>query len=199
MFDPNGSPVPSSDCKDDINRVRRCSDVRPARIMTDALLTIQDRQEALSRAYANVIAAGAGYSTYAPCDFDRDSIDLGFNAGGGMRPNLHVQLKATINLRKSGDFFKFQLSKKNYDDLRVETQVHRIIIVLALPKKEAIWLSVTLERLIIRRCAYWLSLKGMAELPENQESIAIALPASNRFDVDGLKKLMEMARKGDIA
>jgi Domain of unknown function (DUF4365) len=102
--------------------------------MSDELLSIQDRQEALSRAYAAVIAAGAGYATYAP-DFDRDSIDLGFSAGGRMRPNLHVQLKATINLRKAGDHFKFLLKKKNYDDLRAPTQVPRVLVVLALPKK----------------------------------------------------------------
>jgi hypothetical protein len=67
-------------------------------IVSDALLSTQDRQEALSRAYAHAIAAGAGYVTYVP-DYDRDSIDLGFIAAGKMRPNLHVQLKATINLR----------------------------------------------------------------------------------------------------
>lgn len=97
--------------------------------MSDALLSIQDQQEALSRAYVTAIAAGAGYETYRP-DFDRDSVDIGFNAGGSMRPNLHVQLKATINLRKNGDLFKFSLGKKNYDDLRAETQVPRVIVVL---------------------------------------------------------------------
>lgn len=165
--------------------------------MVDALLSTQDRQEALSRAYANAIAAGAGYETYRP-EYDRDSVDIGFNAGGSMRPNLHVQLKATINLRKSGDFFKFQLEKKNYDDLRVETMVPRIIVILALPKKEEIWLNVSVERLIIRRCAFWASLRGMPELPLGQELKTIAAPAVNRFDVNGLNKLMEMARTGTI-
>ena len=112
--------------------------------------------------------------------------------------NLHVQLKATINLRKSGDFFKFQLEKKNYDDLKVETMVPRIIVILALPKKEEIWLNVSVERLIIRRCAFWASLRGMPELPLGQESKTIAAPAVNKFDVNGLNKLMEMARTGTI-
>jgi hypothetical protein len=165
--------------------------------MSDALLSIQDRQEALSRAYANIIAAGAGYTTYVPT-LDRDSVDLGVNAGGGMRPNLHVQLKATINLRKQDESFKLSLKKKNYDDLRVETQVPRIVVVLSLPKKEANWLNVSVRQLVMKRCAYWASLRGKPELPDGQQSVTIAIPASNRFDIDGLKHLMEMARTGNV-
>jgi Domain of unknown function (DUF4365) len=165
--------------------------------MSDALLSTADRQEALSRAYAGAIAASAGYTTYEPT-LDRDSVDLGFNAGGSMRPNLHVQLKATINLRKSGDVFKFQLKKKNYDDLRIQTQVPRIIVVLALPRKETAWLNVNVQRLIVRRSAYWTSLLGKPEIPDNQQSVAIEFPEINRFDVDGLRRLMGMARLGLI-
>jgi len=166
-------------------------------IVSDTLLSTQDRQEALSRAYASAIAAGAGYVTYVP-DYDRDSIDLGFIAAGRMRPNLHVQLKATINLRRTGEFFKFPLKKKNYDDLRVPTQVPRIVVVLALPKKETGWLNVSVSKLVIKRCAYWASLHGKPGLPDGQESVTIEIPAANRFDVAGLRKLMEAARLGDI-
>src|SRR5262245_22650473 len=35
-------------------------------IVSDNLLSTQDRQEALSRAYASAVAAGAGYVTYIP-------------------------------------------------------------------------------------------------------------------------------------
>jgi hypothetical protein len=166
-------------------------------IVSDALLSTLDRQEALSRAYAGAIAAGAGYATYVP-DYDRESIDLGFSAAGRMRPNLHVQLKATINLRRAGEFFKFSLKKKNYDDLRVPTQVPRIIVVLALPKKETSWLNVSASKLVMKRCAYWTSLRGKPELPDGQGSVTIEIPLANRFDVAGLRKLMEAARGGDI-
>jgi len=166
-------------------------------IVSDNLLSTQDRQEALSRAYASAVAAGAGYVTYIP-DYDRDSVDLGFSAAGKMRPNLHVQLKATINLRRDGEFFKFTVKKKNYNDLRVPTQVPRIVVVLELPKKETSWLNVSAAKLVIRRCAYWASLRRKPELPYGQESVTIEIPAANRFDMDGLRKLMEAARWGDI-
>jgi Domain of unknown function (DUF4365) len=130
--------------------------------------------------------------------FDRDSIDLGFMAAGKMRPNLHVQLKATINLRIAGAFFKFPLKRKNYDDHRVPTQVPRIIVVLALPKKERDWLNVSVSRLVMKKCAYWVSLRRKPELPDSQESVTIEIPVANVFDVAGLRKLMQAARDGDI-
>jgi hypothetical protein len=66
-------------------------------------------------------------------------------AGGEMRPNLHVQLKSTINLRKTGSVLKFQLQKKNYDALRARTQVPRILVVLDLPKSEKMWLNISVN------------------------------------------------------
>jgi hypothetical protein len=165
--------------------------------VSDALLSPQDREEALSWAYARTIAAGAGYETYEP-DFDRDSIDLGIMAGGQMRPNIHVQLKATINLRRAGEFFKFSLKKKNYDDHRAPTQVPRIVVVLALPKKDTDWLNVSVSKLVIKKCAYWVSLRRKPELPDGQESVTIEIPAANIFDVPGLRKLMQAARDGGV-
>jgi hypothetical protein len=141
-------------------------------IASDSSLSPQDREEAFSRAYASAIAAGAGYMTYVP-DYDRESVDLGFMAAGAMRPNLHVQLKATINLKKAGDVFKFTLKKKNYDDLRVRTQVPRIVVVLSLPKKEMSWLNVSISKLVMRRCAYWTSIRGKPELPDGQASVTV--------------------------
>lgn len=165
--------------------------------MSDSPLSTQDREEALSRAYANAIAAAAGYVTYEP-GIDRDSVDLGFMASGRMRPKLDAQLKATINLRRLGEVFKFPLKKKNYDDLRIPTQVPRILVVMDLPKKESSWLSVSVSRLVMKKCAYWALLRGKDELPDGQASVTIDIPAVNRFDVDGLRKLMEAAREGGI-
>jgi hypothetical protein len=85
-----------------------------------------------------------------------------------------------------------------FGDLRVSTQVPRIVVVLALPKKETSWLNVSVSKLVMKRCAYWVSLHRKPELPDEQESVTIEIPASNRFDVGGLRKLMQAARGGDI-
>ena len=57
--------------------------------MTDMLLTVPDREEALSRVYTRAVAAIAGYVT-ADTDFDRDGVDLRIQSGGAMRPALDL-------------------------------------------------------------------------------------------------------------
>ena len=165
--------------------------------MADVLLTTQDREEALSRVYVRAVAAGAGYVT-SECDFDRDGVDLRIHAGGAMRPALDLQLKATVNLTESQDRrYRFPLQRRNYDLLRGETQTARLLVVLALPKDEDQWMTITTEELVLRRCAYWLSLKGGAET-DNPSSVTVYIPRQNVLDVESLRDLMERSRQGGI-
>ena len=165
--------------------------------MTDNLLTGQDRQEALSRAYVHAIAAGAGY-VVATMDFDRDGVDVEIKAGGAMRPSIGLQLKATINLGDIKDgLFHFPLKRRNYDLLRLPTQVPRLLVVLDLPSQEDQWLTITPESLILRRSAFWVSLAG-AEETDNVTTITIPIDATHRLDTASLRALMEQSRTGTI-
>ena len=162
--------------------------------MTDALLTVADREEALSRAYAYAVAARAGYSTAMYAE-DRDGIDFRIQASGGMRPALELQLKATVNLGRPQDgCFRFPLKRRNYDLLRVDAQTPRLLMVLDLPRDENLWLTVTADELVMRRSAYWLSLKGQPET-DNVESVTVRIPEQNLFDIEGLRMLMEQSRR----
>jgi hypothetical protein len=165
--------------------------------MNDHLLTGTDREEALSRAYVQAIAAGAGY-VVATWDFDRDGIDVEIKAGGGMRPSIGLQLKATINLGEpvNGNF-RFSLKKRNYDLLRLPTQTPRLLVVLDLPREESEWLTITTESLILRRGAYWASLAGLPEV-ENETSVTVPIDPSHRLDISALRVLMEQSRTGAI-
>lgn len=165
--------------------------------MTDALLTSQDQEEALSRAYVRAVAAMAGYTVTAD-DLDRDGIDLRIRAGGPMRPALDLQLKATVNLGEARDgYYHYPLDAGNYKSLRIETMAPRLLVVLGLPYEEEQWLTITDESLVMRRCAYWLDLKG-AEERENVSSVTVRIPVTNVFNVENLRSLMEQARKGSI-
>ena len=165
--------------------------------MTDALLTTPDRQEALSRAYARAVAAGAGYVT-ADSDFDRDGVDLRIHAGGPMRPAIDLQLKATINLTEDeAGFYRFALKRRNYDLLRIETQTPRLLVVLDLPKTEGQWITITERELVLRRRSYWLNLKGHEET-ENQSSVTVRIMMENVFDIETLRDLMDQSRQGTI-
>jgi Domain of unknown function (DUF4365) len=65
-----------------------------------------------------------------------------------------------------------------------------------MPKSETSWVNVTIARLMVRRCAYWVSLQGLPDLPDGQESKTVEIPIANVFDVDALKTLMDKSRKG---
>ena len=143
-----------------------------------------------------MLAAGAGYTVSQP-DIDRDSIDLTVAAGGRMRPKLDIQLKATINLAPSADGFTFPLSIKNYDDLRAPTQTPRILVILDMPRQENDWIEVSLEELVLRRAAYWSSLRKFPE-SDNKTTVTIQIPNSNVFDVVGLRALMDLSRRGVV-
>lgn len=165
--------------------------------MTDTLLTSPDQQEALSRVYAQAVAARAGYVT-SSYDLDRDGVDLRIQAGGAMRPALELQLKATTNLAKpKDDCFRFPLKRRNYELLRIETQTPRLLVVLDLPKDEQNWMTLTENELVLRHRAYWLNLRGHEETT-NQSTVTVHLPKENLFDIKGLRMLMEQARGGKI-
>jgi hypothetical protein len=163
----------------------------------DELLTEQDVESALSKAYVQAIAGHAGYVCGTPPEPDRDSVDIQISAGGPMRPKLDVQLKSTMNLRGNAEAFSYALKLKNYEDLRIETQTPRILVILDLPDDRSVWLTTHVDQLVIRRCAYWLSLQGMPA-SSNTSSVTLNVPRSNVFDVASIVRLMEMSRTGRI-
>ena len=122
---------------------------------TDALLTDNDREEALSRAYVHAIAGFVGY-TVSEEDFDRDGIDLRIHAGGRLSPAIALQLKATVRLgavRQDGSY-RYEVPIRNYERLIRPSQVPRYLIVLSLPANQDDWLNVSTDSLVMRECAY---------------------------------------------
>lgn len=162
----------------------------------DALLTTEYRKEALSRAYVQAVAAAAGYDTSNDY-FDTDGVDLRVCAGGVMRPAIDLQLKATVNLNPVDGHYRFQLNRRNYDLLRIQTQTPRVLVVLDLPRDEDQWIKVTTDELALRRCAYWLSLMG-ADETDNRSSVTVRIPMENVFDVKNLRLIMDRSRGGNI-
>jgi hypothetical protein len=166
--------------------------------MMDSLLADTDKEEALSRVYVQAVATGAGYVT-SEMSLDRDGVDIGIRAGGGMRPAIDVQLKATVNLGDAKDgVFRFPLKVRNYDLLRISTIIPRILVVLKLPTDKSDWINLTPIELAIRNCAYWCSILGSDET-ENENTVTISIPEENVFDIDTLKALMAKARLGSLS
>jgi hypothetical protein len=134
-------------------------------------LSLQDRESELSYAYIHAVAAKLGMGCeYACRHTDNNGVDAKITAwgpfpNGGFRQevDIKVQLKATIkDLAESETHISYFLSgKSQYDDLRTEAvSTPRILVVLRLPKDDVDWLSLDAEQLIVRRCAYWTSLRN---------------------------------------
>ena len=162
----------------------------------DSLLAMTDIEEALSLAYVHAIAASAGY-VISLKTFDRDGVDVTIEAGGGFRPKVDAQVKATINLPRSGNVFKFPLKRRNYDYLIMQTQTPRILVVMHLPEDQTNWMSMDAESLSLKKCAYWVCLTDFPET-KNTKSITVDVPVANKFDVPGLQALLEMSRTGTL-
>lgn len=165
--------------------------------MTDILLTTRDRKASLSLAYVQTVAAAAGYTTQVE-NFDRRGVDLQICAGGEVHPAVDIQLKSTVNLGvPTNGYYHYRLRVHNYNLLCIKTQIPRLLVVLDLPADEDRWLTITTDELILRRCAYWLSLLGEATT-DNQSSVTVRIPVDNVFNVEHLRLIMDWSRKGGI-
>lgn len=164
------------------------------------MLTENDVKEELSYAYVHAVASRAGFS----CEIvrkDRDSIDLHLCARGRlhpgsilMSPQLDVQVKATVIDPLPDEAFPFRLSRKNYDELRQRSMIPRILVVFTMPADPAEWLKLSEEALLLRRCAYWCSLLGAPESP-NEAYRTMRIDRRRLFTADALRDLMVRASR----
>src|SRR5262249_25712094 len=138
----------------------------PARAGDRPVLTRQHRQEALSRAYVQAVAAQAGMNlTLRTTDYGIDLTLHDFLVRGRRRSesgfNLDVQAKSTTAANLDEGSVKYDLDVRTYETLRhPRAGTPRLLVLLVLPEDEADWLRQTEEELLLRRCAYWLSLQG---------------------------------------
>lgn len=155
-----------------------------------------DKKARFSLAYINAVAARAGYDVVEP-KVDIDSVDGMLLAHYGRRPRLEFQAKATARDVVGDEFVTFPLPMKNYDDLRMDVIVPRLLILVVLPERAEEWLSHSEEELILRHCGYWLSLAGQPER-ENTKTVTVHLPREQRFNPEALHTLMNQANRGAL-
>ena len=169
--------------------------VEADRLLGDAsAMTPNSRMEQLSLAYIRAVAADAGYQVHRP-ETDFDSVDGFLTSDVGGRARIDFQAKATTRDIVQAGSIRFPLPIKNYDDLRADTMVPRILIVLLMPECDDNWLAQTDEKLCLRRCTYWLSLAGMPP-SSNASSVTVHIPVANAFDRTQLDDLMNNAASG---
>lgn len=161
----------------------------------DNLIQPNLRMEKLSIAYIKAVASFCGYGADQP-EVDHDSIDLTIKSSAGRKPILDMQVKASGGINSVGDNFSFPLPVKNYNDLRQETLAPRILVVFCMPDEQDKWIDHSVDHLLIRKCAYWVSLKNMPATT-NTTTVSINVPTTNTLSPDGLHALMQKIDKGE--
>lgn len=162
-------------------------------------MDLNARKDHFSRAVVRAIAATAGVGATVP-EFDQNSEDIEFAApdtADGPGPKLAGQLKCSQNIEPAGDTFPYDLPIKNYNELRWPADglyVPRILVLVHVPPEPEDWFSCDPEQIIMRRCAYWMSLAGQAAV-ENVAAVRIHVPTAQIFDVEALRE--NLRRPGD--
>lgn len=107
--------------------------------LADSVLSLEDQQELFSEIYVSAVAFSAGYTVSKP-NLDREGVDLEVRAGGTIFPQIGVQLKATYNLGEPvNGAYRFPLKVRNYDLLRRDTLVPRLLVVYQMPREVDQW------------------------------------------------------------
>ncbi|MEG4317979.1 MULTISPECIES: DUF4365 domain-containing protein [unclassified Microcoleus] len=163
-------------------------------------MELNQQKELFSKAYVRAVAAVAGFSIDL-LELDLNSIDLQITAGSGEGsvyfPELKLQLKCTSRDLIDGDCIRYPLKVKNYNDLRKNALVPRILVVVLVPENLEDWLQQSESELCMKNCAYWMSLRGQPET-QNIGNVTVSLPPSNQFTVEALKSMIQRISEGSL-
>jgi len=156
-------------------------------------MTAEQQKEQFSIAYVRAVAAAAGVNIYKP-EVDDDSVDIGFCTRivreRMQRPKLEAQLKCTAGAAGDETAFRFPLKVKNYNDLRGDDLVPRVLILVIVPPDVIGWLTQTAEQMVLRKSAFWVQLTGQPETANNT-TVTVSVPKNQLFDVPALRRLLE--------
>ncbi len=165
-------------------------------------LSILNIEAELSYSYLHAVAGRAGMCCKKGDSHDDDAgvdAEVSYRGDLGHRykreQQINVQLKATKKHSgsKPGHLTYFLQGVKRYNDLRAnESDIPRLLVVLFLPDQETNWLEVTVEELVLRNAAYWVSLKD-APATQNEYGATIYLPKTNLLTPENLIELVRNA------
>ena len=168
------------------------------------MMTQNDIEEALSRAYVYAVAARAGINIATDIkDYGTDGTFKNLvSYNGGLVPSgfpLDFQLKASINCKLESDYVVYDMKVDAYEKLvfrRNNGSAPQILILLVLPSDVGQWLGHSEDALIIRRCCYWY-LVGK-EHTENTSSVRIKIPRNQQFTTEALEELLGKVQSGGL-
>jgi len=175
--------------------------------MPDTALSDQHREESLSCAHLDAIAAQAGMVVeYKKRDYKVDGyiekyVEVNDERGPNVYP-LRFQLKASRNctLLQNGTEVSYQIEVSAYNymvGVNKEKKVPTILILCSLHVEEDQWVIAGEESTVLKNCCYWHYLTG-EPLPkgDNDSRKAIRIPRRRLLNPESLAKLMEAIDDG---
>lgn len=162
-------------------------------------MDLNKRQEQFADAFLLAVAAVAGFQAMKP-PVDNDSVDWTIASRLPRRPKIDVQMKSrgAEDADVEDDFIRYDLKRKNYDDLILtDLFTPRLLVLVLVPKDITAWLTLAPDQLILRRCAYWISLAGNPPTT-NETAVRVSVPRANLFNVASLEGLMQRANDQEI-
>ncbi|MHC0428664.1 DUF4365 domain-containing protein [Streptomyces sp. O3] len=156
--------------------------------------------ETLQVGYLHAVAAAAGCSLSQP--FPDNGIDwhVSHSAPGHTvddEVTVKVQLKCTHQLPPNppGPAFSFTLDNAHLEKLaRTPVSVHKILVVMLVPRSPDDWLRAGHDRLELRHCCYWTNLAGHPVTGRRRTTVRV--PTSRIFDDRALREIMTRVGTG---
>lgn len=157
-------------------------------------ITLQ--QEKFSYAYLHAVTVAAGYEMLVKGRaMDNAGIDISIECPGligrVLSPKLDAQVKCTADQSIVRDaFIHYPLDVRNYERLRhPNPSCPQFLFLMLVPSDKDLWMVVSEEQSFLRKCAYWLSLKGV-DPTQNQQTITVKIPRNNLLTPESLQRIM---------
>lgn len=154
------------------------------------------QKEEFSRAYVHAVASAAGFVTEHH-RVDTESVDVTLSSDAHFHlcmPKIDLQLKCTSAACPDGRDITMALPIKNYNELRAPTTLPRYLIVVLVPKHVDEWLNQGDEKMVLRKCGYYRSLRGLPAT-ENTSSVSVTIPREQVFTAEAVTRLMRQVIK----
>lgn len=159
-------------------------------------MTPEQKKEEISKAYVHAVAARCGF-VIATWSQDQGCVDSTIGSAGTLGkglledPKLDIQIKATARSAVEHEtHLAVQLQRSHYDKLRTaQRSIPIVLVVLLLPENETDRIAHSADALILRRCAYWVSLRGAP--PITGDSKLVHVPKTNLFSPQQLQAMLE--------
>lgn len=97
---------------------------------------------------------------------------------------LEFQLKCTVDWTDEGDFIKYSLRSKNYNDIisrNQENVMPLILILMCLPKDDIPWVDCAIDEVRFRRNLFWYHTNSLEFLANEDSTRTIQIPKENQL------------------